>query len=215
MKKPSVLYRLTIFSIKILFKIFYRHKVYGVDHYPEGSALIAANHISFLDPPAIAISCPGEIHFLARHSLFKSYFGKLIAALNTHPVQQEATNLRVMKEICVILKNGDKVLMFPEGTRSWDNILKEIKPGMGLLLSKSESVILPTYIHGTYDAWSRRRKLPKPWGRTAVVFGSPIDWKDYADMDRKEAQALVAQKLTESLNSLRKWYEEGAEGFPP
>ncbi|WP_194846992.1 1-acyl-sn-glycerol-3-phosphate acyltransferase [Candidatus Neptunochlamydia vexilliferae] len=186
-----------------------------MDHYPVGSALIAANHVSFLDPPAVAISCPGEVHFLARRSLFKSYFGKLIAALNTHPVQQEATNLRVMKDVCLMLKKGDKVLMFPEGTRSRDNILKEIKPGIGLLLSRSESVILPTYIHGTYEAWSRDQKLPKLWGKTAVIFGSPIDWKDYADMDRKEAQELIAQKLTETLNGLRKWYEEGAEGIPP
>lgn len=215
MKKPTLLYRFVIFTVGLFFKIFYRHKVYGLEHYVSGSALIAANHVSYFDPPAIAISCPGEIHFLARQSLFKSHFGKLITALNSHPVKQEATNLRVMKDICVMLREGKKVLMFPEGTRSFDNVLQEIKPGMGLILSKSESTILPTYVHGTYEVWGRGRKLPKLWGKTAVVFGSPIHWADYADMDRKEAQERIAQRLTQSLVALRKWHEEGAQGVPP
>jgi len=215
MKKPTFLYRLVIFSVKVFFKIFYRHKVYGLEHYIPGSALIAANHVSFFDPPAIAISCPGEIHFLARQTLFKSYFGKFISAVNSHPVRKDATNLRVMKDICVMLKEEKKVLMFPEGTRSKDNILQPIKPGMGLLLSKSESAILPAYVHGTFDVWSRNQKYPKLWGRTAVIFGSPILWSDYADMDRKEAQELIALRLTQALGELRKWYESGAEGSPP
>lgn len=215
MKKRRFFYGFVILVVKIFFKICYRHKVYGLEHFPDGSALIAPNHVSFLDPPCVAISCPGEIHFLARQSLFKSYFGRLITTLNSHPVQQNATNLQVMKEICMLLKKGCKVLMFPEGTRSRDNKLLEIKPGIGLLLSKSESTIVPAYIHGTFDAWKRGRKFPKFLGKTAIVFGSPICWEDYADMDKKEAQQLIANHLTQSLNSLRKWYESGHEGIPP
>ena len=59
------------------------------------------------------------------------------------------------------------------------------------------------------------RKFPKLWGKTAVVFGSPIRWEDYADMERKEAQKLIAEKLTNALKALRKWYEEGHQGPPP
>ncbi|MCB1107182.1 MAG: 1-acyl-sn-glycerol-3-phosphate acyltransferase [Chlamydiia bacterium] len=186
-----------------------------MEHYVSGSAIIAANHVSFLDPPCIAISCPGEVHFLARHTLFKSYFGKLIAAVNAHPVQKDTANLRVIKEICGLLKKGSKVVVFPEGTRARSNTLQEIKPGMGLILSKSESAILPTYIHGTFDIWGRNHKFPKLWGKTAVVFGSPIRWADYVDIERKEAQELVAIRLTQSLKTLREWYESGAEGNPP
>lgn len=215
MKKKRLLYRFVILVVGIFFKVFYRHKVYGLDHFPEGSTLIAPNHVSFLDPPCVAISCPGEIHFLARQSLFRSFFGKFIRVLNSHPVQQNATNLQVMKDICILLKKGHKVLMFPEGTRSKDDTLLEIKPGIGLLLSKSESTILPTYIHGTFNIWRRGKKFPKLWGKTAIVFGSPICWEDYADMDRKEAQQLVASHLTQSLYALRRWYDSGHEGLPP
>lgn len=215
MKKPTFLYRTVIFLVKWFFRIFYRHKVYGLEHYVQGSALIAANHVSLFDPPAIAISCPGEIHFLARQTLFKSLFGKFITALNSHPVQKEATNLRVMKDICVLLKEGKKVLIFPEGTRSKNNVLQEIKPGIGLIVSKSESAIQPAYVHGTFQAWNRDQKFPKLWGKTAVVFGAPIHWSDFADMDKKEAQELIAIRLTRSLKELRNWYESGAQGTPP
>ena len=94
MKKRRLLYGFVILVVGIFFKVFYRHKVYGLNHFPEGSALIAPNHVSFLDPPCVAISCPGEIHFLARQTLFRSFFGKFIRALNSHPVQQNATNLQ-------------------------------------------------------------------------------------------------------------------------
>ena len=62
---------------------------------------------------------------------------------------------------------------------------------------------------------NRNRKFPKLFGKTAVVFGSPILWKDYADMGKREAQELIAQRLSHSITVLRKWYEEGAEGIPP
>ncbi|MEM8727387.1 MAG: (d)CMP kinase [Chlamydiota bacterium] len=214
-KRPSFLYASVIVFVKIFFKVFYRHKVYGLEHYPEGSGLVAPNHGSFFDPPCVAVSCPDEVHFLARETLFKSCFGKLISALNAHPVKKSATNLQVMKDVCQLLKERYKVLMFPEGTRSTDNDLLEIKPGIGLLLSSSRSLIIPTYIHGTFDIWNRKRRFPKLWGRTAVVFGSPIHWRDFKDIDRKKAHVLVAERLTNALKGLRKWYEEGHRGLPP
>lgn len=215
MKKNAFLYSLVIFLVKTFFKIFYRHKVYGLEHYPKGSGLVAPNHVSFFDPPCVAVSCPDEIHFLARETLFKSFLGRLITALNAHPVKKNATNLQVMKDACQLLKEGYKVLMFPEGTRSKDNQLRRIKPGIGLLLSKSESLIIPTYIHGTFGVWNRERKFPKLWGKTAVVFGSPIRWDDFKDIDRKEAQILVAEQLTKALRALGKWYNAGHQGLPP
>ena len=92
-------YWFVIYAVRIVFKLLYRLKVYGKQHYISVSALIAPNHVSFFDPPIIAASCPGEIHFLARQTLFKSWFGKMIRALNTHPIQKDAANLKVMKTI--------------------------------------------------------------------------------------------------------------------
>lgn len=190
-------------------------RVYGREYYFKGGAIIAPNHVSYLDPPIVAAASPEEIHFLARETLFRSWFGRLITSLNSHPVHGHVNNLKAIKTICGLLKQGYKVLLFPEGTRSKDNQLGDIKPGIGMLISRSETAIIPTYIHGTFDVWNRGRKRPRLVGKTAVVFGSPIHWKDYVDMDKKEAQEMIATRLTRAITELRNWYESGAMGNPP
>lgn len=217
MKKThtSIIYFLILSVTKLIFKLFYNFRVFGKTHWISGGALLAPNHVSFLDPPAVAISCPGSIHFLARDSLFKGFLGLLIKRLNTHPIHQGGANLNLMKKISQLLKEGKKVLLFPEGTRSVDNKVSALQPGLGLLISMSKAAIIPMYINGTFKVWGRGKRFPKPWGKIAVVIGSPILWGDYASMDKKKAQSLITQRLEASLELLRKWYEEGAKGTPP
>ena len=214
MKKHNFLYFLTITLVRFFFKIFYRHRVYGIQNYPKGGGIIASNHVSFLDPPCVAISCPDPIHFLAKESLFKSYFGKYLKALHAHPIKKNSGNLALIRQVCLLAQKGNKILIFPEGTRSRDNVFLDIQGGVGLILSKSESCIVPTYVHGTFNVWKRGQKFPKLWGKTAIVFGQPIRWEDYADIGQKEAQQLVAVHLANALKNLRKWYEEGQIGTP-
>ena len=213
--KKSLFYTIIIRLTRFIFKIFYHLHIYGLEHYIEGGAIIAPNHVSHLDAPIVAASCLDQLHFLARKSLFRPFFGRFIKALNTHPIQGNVNNLSSIKMVCQLLKEGRKILIFPEGTRSTEDKIGKIKPGIGMLIAKSESVILPVYIHGTYRIWNRRRKFPCLIGKTAVIFGSPISWKDYIDMDRKEAKQLIVSQLSRSLEDLRKWYEGGTEGIPP
>lgn len=209
------LYFIIICIARFVFKVFYRLKVYGRENYIRGGAILAPNHVSYLDPPIVAAASPENIHFLARETLFHSFFGRLITALNAHPVQGHINNLKAVKTICELLKKDCKVILFPEGTRSKNNTLGKIKPGVGMLVSRSKTAIIPVYIHGTFTIWPRSQKRPHLFGKTAVIFGSPIQWKDYMDIDKKEAQELIAQRLLCSLETLRKWYESGAEGIPP
>lgn len=214
-KKVPFFYRFIIFSYWCWFKIFYKFQVYGLEHSYDGGAIIASNHVSFYDPPILAISYPEEVHFLARDTLFKSFLGFCISRLNTHPVKGDVTNLDVMKTICRLLKEGHKVVLFPEGTRSQENALGEIKPGIGMLIARTGTAIIPTYIHGNYEVWPRHRKLPKLGGAIACVYGSAITWESYKHLEKKEAQIAIAKQLEASIKALRKWYEDGAEGIPP
>ena len=210
------LYRSVLCLAWCIFKVFYRLKVYGWEHYYKGSAIIACNHTSFLDPPIASISWPEEVHFLARDTLFKNkLFGKFISALNAHPVSGDVADVKVFKTICTILNEGKKVILFPEGTRSLENSLGYFKPGIALLVSRTNSAIIPTYIHGTYEIWSRYRKFPKLFGKTACVYGTPILWKEFSHLDKKEAQQALAQKLMDSIKALKEWYDAGAIGVPP
>ncbi|MEM7175920.1 MAG: (d)CMP kinase [Chlamydiota bacterium] len=213
--KGSLLYRLVIWLTRSVFKLLYRYRVFGLENYPPGSALIAVNHTSFYDPPAVAAACPEAVHFVARETLFRSFLGKLIRKLNSHPISKGLKNISGVKTICRLLKEGKKVIIFPEGTRSKEGELAPIQRGTGLLFAKSEAAILPTYVHGTYSIWSRNRKLPKLFGKIVVVFGSPILWSHYEGKERKEIRELVSCDLERSLRRLKEWYEQGANGVPP
>jgi 1-acyl-sn-glycerol-3-phosphate acyltransferase len=211
-----MLYRTILFLTKCFFKIFFRHKVYGQEHFYAGGAILAGNHTSFFDPPIMAISWPEEVHFLARDTLFKHFgFGALITALNSHPVKGEAGDISVLKTICNLLKEGKKVVLFPEGTRSFTEELGEIKPGIGLLIMRAEAAIVPAYIHGAYQAWGRSRKFPQLWGKTACVWGTPIPWKEFSHLEKREALQAIADKLAASIQALKVWYLAGAHGTPP
>lgn len=215
-RKGNLLYRSIILLTKMFFKLFYRHRVYGLEHFMQGGAIIAANHCSFFDPPMGAISSPEEVHFLARESLFKiPLFGGLIRALNSHPVRGDAGDVAVFKTVCELLNQGKKVLLFPEGTRASADQLGEIKPGIGLFISRTRAFIQPLYIHGTFHIWNRFHKFPRLSGRTASVFGSPIRWESFSHLSKREAHDALCQQLVYSLAALREWYESGAHGTPP
>ncbi len=214
-KQMGLLYRFILFLAWGAFRLFYRHKVYGIEHFIRGSAIIAPNHTSYLDPEIASISWPEEVHFLARESLFKPFlFGPFIRALNAHPVSGDATDIGVFKTIIEILKEGKQLILFPEGERT-DGELQEIKPGIGMLAIRSKAAIIPTYIHGAYEIWGRHRKFPKLFGHTACVFGTPIHWEAFINLDKKEAQAKIAEEVTKSILALKAWYEAGAKGIPP
>ncbi len=212
----TLLYRCILFFAWAFFKIFYRHRIYGLENFYSKAAIIAPNHTSFLDPPLVAISCPQEVQFLARESLFKVFgLGTLIRALNTHPVSGDASDVAVFKTLCRLLNEGKKVILFPEGARQETDSLAVIKPGISLLVSRTQSAIIPTYVHGTFKVWNRHHKFPKLWGKTACVFGAPLLWESFAHLDKKEAQRALSEALKNKIEALRLWYLAGAEGIPP
>jgi 1-acyl-sn-glycerol-3-phosphate acyltransferase len=210
------LYWATIHTARAFFRYIYRHKVYGLEHFVSGGAILAANHTSFFDPPILSCSSPEEVHFLATEYLFHvPILGWIIRRLNTHPVSGDVGDVAVFKMICGLLKEGKKVVIFPEGSRTEKDELSPIKPGISLFLSRTGCAIIPAYIHGVYNIWNRFRKFPKLWGKTACVFGSPIYWEEFASLEKKEAQKAVAERLFRSIQDLRLWYESGAKGIPP
>lgn len=215
-RKMTLLYRLVLFTSWIFFVIFHRYRVYGRENFHSGQALVVANHASFYDPPIIALSAPEEISFLARKSLFNlPMLSWLIRRLNTYPVSQNTSNLSVFKHILQILKEGKKVLLFPEGTRSPSEEIQPLRNGIGLLVIKSGAFILPTYIYGTYNVWNRSQRFPKLFGKVACVFGSPIYYHEFSSLDKKSIPDAVRDRVEDALKNLQEWYKRGAIGIPP
>lgn len=204
----SLFYTVSRLFLKGLFKIAYSHEVVipeGVI-YPDG-AIVAANHASFLDPPIVAISWPEAIHFLARKTLFDvTLLRPLITSLNAHPLTG-ANDTSSLKLACRLLSEGKKILLFPEGTRSHDGELAPFKQGIGMLCRKSGAAIIPTYIHGSYNAWPKNKKYPNLFRtKTACVFGNPILLSDFDEQDPKALQLKIAARLHDDILELKRMY---------
>lgn len=212
----NFLYWLTKNSFGFFFKFFYSHKIYGLEHVKKGRGIIAPNHTSFFDPPLIAASWPEDTSFLARKSLFASpIFGPIISRLNSYPVNGTTQDLGSIKLVCQLLDQNKKVVIFPEGIRSIDGKLGVIKSGIGMLAIRCQSPIFPVYISGCYKIWNRYERFPKLHGKTACVFGTPIDWQNFSHLGKKEVQEAIAIAVKEAIEKLEIWYQNGAKGSPP
>ncbi len=199
-----------------LLGLCYRNRVYGRKNLPKQGALIASNHLSFLDPPVIGYSLyPKLMRYLARDTLFKGFVGWFLKHIGVHPVKQGKGNAQVFKLIPQFVEEGRYVVLFPEGSRSSDGQLQEGQAGIGLLVQRCHCPVIPTYIHGTFEAWSSHMKYPKLFGKTVCVFGSPIDFSHLEGMDRKEAQKQIVKDIMNAIANLRDWYLAGAKGTPP
>jgi cytidylate kinase len=205
-----------LFIVWLFFKFFYRLKVHGINNFIKGPGIIASNHVSNYDPPAIAVSSMEEIHFLAKESLFNNpLFGFLIKKLNAHPLSRGASDIGSFKKVLSLLNQGKKIILFPEGERSQDGKLMKIMPGIGLLVYLSKCSVIPTYIHGSYEIWNRTKRRPKMFGKIHVVFGTPISFAECDHLDKKACMDRVNNLLERALFQLQGWCEGGFKGTPP
>lgn len=215
-KRMKFFYRFVRFIAYLVLKIFYRFKVYGKENLTKGAAIITPNHVSFLDPPAIAVSIEEEVHFLAKEELFTvPIFKTLIKILNTHPISDKESNIQTIKNVNLYLKQGKKIVIFPEGTRSHDEKIGKLLPGVGFIINLTKSTVIPAYIHGASKVWKKNKKLPKLFGKISCVFGKPIYFEEFGSVDKNERITLILNRIENELKSLQKWVEDGFKGTPP
>jgi len=128
-------YSICLTILRILFKILFHARARGEKNIPRrGPVLIAPNHVSFLDPVAVGTATHRQLHYMARDDLFIiPVLGWLIKRLNSFPVKKDRPDPEAIKEALRILKRGEALLLFPEGTRSPDGRLLPGQLGVGML----------------------------------------------------------------------------------
>jgi 1-acyl-sn-glycerol-3-phosphate acyltransferase len=160
----------------VFLRLFCRFQAIDSGQVPAtGGCIVVTNHVSFLDPPAVAVGIPHRvIRFMARDTLFKKGFGGwLMRGMACIPLDRTKGDIAAIKAVLKVLGQGGVIGVFPEGTRSPSGELQPAKPGIGLLVAKAGVPVVPAYLSGTYQA------LPKgaSWFRSARVvlrFGTPI-----------------------------------------
>ncbi len=173
----------------------------------KGPALLIANHQSFLDPVLVGLAAYRQLCYLARKSLFRNpLFARLIRSLNAVPIDQEGMGKEGLRTILAELHKGQAVLVFPEGERTADGAVHPLKPGVHLLIKRTQAPIVPVGIAGAFDAWPRWRKYPllaplwcpaRP-GTIAVSIGRPLAAGPLAEMPRQQALDILFSALQTS-----------------
>ncbi|NWK54350.1 1-acyl-sn-glycerol-3-phosphate acyltransferase [Verrucomicrobiaceae bacterium N1E253] len=159
---------------KKLLICFFSLRVVGREKLIEdGPVLIASNHESFIDPPLVGIIYENPVYFLARKTLFRSFGAWLFPRMNVVPVDQERPDMTSLKTIIKLLRNKNRVVIFPEGSRTLDGSLQPAEAGTGLIVAKTKATVQPVRIFGAREA------LPRGSAKVSfcpitIVVGDPI-----------------------------------------
>ena len=148
-------------------KIIYRVEVLGIENIPtdEKRLIICGNHKCNLDPVTISAVFDRQIFWMAKKELFNNkLLGGFLRKLGAFPVDRQGNDLKAIKNALKILKDGEVLGIFPEGTRVKEIDYTKIKSGIALIAQKTNSEVLPVFIEGDY----------KPFRKVKVHFRKPV-----------------------------------------
>lgn len=184
--------------VKTALSPLYRFEVIGAENFPkDGGILLCANHIHALDPPVVGMTAPRTVHFMAKEELFKlPVLGPILPQVNAFPVKRGMSDREALRMALKILKGGDVVGLFPEGTRSTDGVLKKGLSGAGFFALRGNADVVPCAIIGPY----------KMWRKVKVVYGEPLRMEPFRE--RKASADEVTEEIMASIQALLDQYSK-------
>ena len=206
----NFIYRIGWTSFRVMYATYFRWRVLHPERVPEsGAVILASNHASFLDPPLVGSGLHRECTFLARDTLFR--FGPsrwLLTKWQAVPIDRDGGSASGMKRILGALNRGRAVILFPEGTRTRDGQLQPVRSGVGLIAARTDAPVVPVRVWGTFDAYGRHVRFPKP-KRVTVKYGRPLHFhelraeaKNCSKERLKEIYQQIADEIMDAIASL-------------
>lgn len=184
--------RLALPFVQLAFHIHFKLRIIGRENMPEGGCVVCPNHNHNSDPPlaACGISNRYGIRIMAKKELFEVRgLGRLITWLGAFPVDRSRADLTAIKTALQAVKDGNKLIIFPQGTRGAGE--DEAKDGAAMLALKTKAPIVPVYI----------TEKKKKHGRVYVIVGKPFQpdpkSKDYAALSREIMHRIYALRPEE------------------
>ncbi|WP_054957142.1 lysophospholipid acyltransferase family protein [Paenibacillus dakarensis] len=179
--------------VRALFAVLYRFESVGVHNIPsEGGVLICANHISLRDPISVGIHVKRQVKFMAKAELFKiPVFGWLIRQLGAFPVKRGGVSKDSIKTSLKILRQGEVMGIFPEGTRNSHS--DAAKRGAASFALRSDAVVIPAAIVGDY----------KLFRKTKIIYGAPVDMSPFKEDKSPETLDKATALIMKSINEMR------------
>lgn len=189
---------------RVFMTLVYRIRVYDLVNFPtHDGLLICSNHQSFLDPLILGVVCPRPVNYLGRKTLFQfAPLGWFLKWNDTIAIDRESTGIGGMKETLRRIKRGESVLMFPEGTRTYDGEFHQLMSGFCILAKRSKATLMPIGFDGAFQAYPRQHKTPQ-LGHIHVVMGKPIPFDEYASLTDEQTTELLASRIRTCFETAR------------
>lgn len=200
---PTLIAGLCRFGLQAIARV----RVEGLEDLPhEGPLILAANHLSNADPPFIggwlSPALGRRPTFLAKDALFRGPLGMLIRSLGAEPVKAGGSDIGAYRTAKGILDKGGVVAILPEGTRSFDGIMGDPRPGVSMLATRTGTSVLPIGISGTDDLIARERTLPNIGSRITLRVGRPFRLTIPQGVERRAALDAADAELMRRIAAL-------------
>jgi len=187
-----------------LVRVFFRLRGEGVENIPlRGPFILAANHVSYIDPLVLGATCPRAIHYIMLREFWeKPLLGRACRMAGAIPVDPHGSAAGTLRKAVGILREGKALGIFPEGGRSADGSLRSAKAGAALLVLKTGVPLLPAAIVGAERAMAKGQALPRP-SRVTVRYGRPISLpRPSSAREKKEFLGSVMEIAMRAIGEL-------------
>jgi 1-acyl-sn-glycerol-3-phosphate acyltransferase len=157
-------------------RVVWRAKVVGTERLPrDGGYILAPSHRSMMDIPFIAVVTPRRIRFMGKESVFRvPVLGHLFRVLGGFPVARDGTDRKAVRDSIAMLRSGEVLVVYPEGTRQRGTKIQPLQPGAAYLALRSGAPIVPVGMAGTEEILRSRRGRGPGLARVAIVVGEPL-----------------------------------------
>ncbi len=201
--------RLSHTLIGVFFCGWCRTHIAGGEQIPaQGGVLLASNHVSLLDALLVpyAVMAVKGIQIVwapAKEELFRlPLIGRMLLSWGSFPVRRGRSDLRAMRRIIALLR-AEKMVIFPEGTRSRDGRLGPGIRTVGKFIYHARPIVIPTAIRGTERILPTGARMPRMRLPIYIDFGQPLDLQRYYDLpDNKQTAEAIVQEVMGAIAAL-------------
>jgi len=196
-------YSLLKFLISPLVKLIWVKRANGLENIPKrGPVIIAANHSSYFDFICFIAVCPRKIYYLAAEKFYKSRFWRPLVRLTGQikVERQTGDKTEAVEKANSILKRGDILGIYPEGTRSADNEIHKPFTGVARFALKNKVSVVPVGIRGTFEVLPRQKRFPKLKKIVEINIGKSMDFSQY--FGQEEDKGVLNKITNEIMNKI-------------